>query len=228
MLIDAGTLSISVSDTCYITCPKTKTKAILEYLEEGWLGRAQNRVQGVIFTYDPENDLKAQKIKDVPIKDIIARIEGSWMDKVYYTLGSDPFASATPDVSVTNFSTSLQLTDQDKHLIIDLQPLFPVPKTVPPLEEQLPNESQRFWNDVTVAIKSKQYSVATNLKVAIEDKQRAKAAERKELERDWQPRFFTGAVTPVGKPELTEDGKKALDGLHNDIWKLEENKEYGA
>lgn len=165
-----------------------------------------------MFTYDPENDVKAQKIRDVPIKDIIARIEGSWMDKVYYTLGSDPFASAT----------------QDKHLIIDLQPLFPVPKTIPPLEDQLPNESQRFWKDVTVAIKAKQYSLATNLKTTIEEKQRAKAAERKELEKDWQPRFFTGAVTPVGRPELTEDGKKVLEGLHADVWKLEENKEYGA
>ena len=96
------------------------------------------------------------------------------------------------------------------------------------MEEQLPNESQRFWKDVTAAIKGKQYSLATTLKIQIEDRQRAKAAERKEKETEWQPRFFTGAVTPVGKPELTEDGEIALKGLHEDKWHLEENKELGA
>jgi hypothetical protein len=96
------------------------------------------------------------------------------------------------------------------------------------MDDQLPNESQRFWKDVTVAIKGKQYSVATNLKTQIEDRQRAKAAERKEKGTEWQPRFFTGAVTPVGRPELTEDGVLAMKGLHDDEWRLEENKELGA
>jgi len=31
------------------------------------------------------------KIKEVPEKDILARIEGNWQDKVYYTLGNKPF-----------------------------------------------------------------------------------------------------------------------------------------
>jgi oxysterol-binding protein-related protein 9/10/11 len=187
--------------------------AILEYLEDGWLGRAQNRVQGVIFTYDPESDIKPQKIKDVPVDKIIARVQGSWTDKIYYTLGDTAF-DLVPET--------------DKHQIIDLNPLFPVPKTVPPMEKQLANESQRFWKDVTIAIKSKQYALATKLKIQIEDRQRAKAAERKEQDKEWQPRFFTGAVTPVGKPELTEDGETAIKGLHEDKWDLEENKELGA
>lgn len=79
-----------MADTCYITCPKTGLKVILEYLEEGWLGRTQNKVQGVIFKYDPSNDTTT-KIKDVAEKDVTARIEGCWQDKVYYTLGSKPF-----------------------------------------------------------------------------------------------------------------------------------------
>ena len=96
------------------------------------------------------------------------------------------------------------------------------------MDEQLPNESQRFWKDVTAAIKSKQYSLATQLKVQIEDRQRAKASERKEKGTEWHPRFFTGAVTPVGKPELTEDGEIAVKGLNEDHWHLEENVELGA
>jgi hypothetical protein len=80
-----GTLSVTVSDVCYISCPKTKTKVILHYVEESWLGKSQHRVDGVVFKYDPENDNKS-KIKDVPDADILARIEGSWMDKIFVIL----------------------------------------------------------------------------------------------------------------------------------------------
>ncbi len=99
---------------------------------------------------------------------------------------------------------------------------------MPPVEDQLPNESGKFWDAVTKAIKSRQYSLATQLKHAIEDRQRAKAAERKEKGSEWRPRFFTGAVTPVGRPELTADGERVLKGLREDDFRLEENEEYGA
>lgn len=62
----------------------------MEYLEEGWLGRSQNKVVGVIFKYDPKNDTTI-KIRDVAEKDVLARIDGCWQDKVYYTLGNKPF-----------------------------------------------------------------------------------------------------------------------------------------
>jgi len=205
-----GSLSVSVADTCYITCPKTGLKVILEYLEEGWLGRSQNKVQGVVFKYDLKNDTTT-KIKDVPEKEVLARIEGSWQDKVYYTLGSKAFAKVS-----------------EKNLIIDLTPLDPIAKVVPPLEEQLPNESLKFWDSVTNAIVGRQYSLATTLKTEIEEKQRQKATERKAADKEWQPRFFTGAVTPVGRPDLTKDGEEALKGLHSEQYHLEPNKEYGA
>ena len=80
-----GTLSVTVSDIWYISCPKTSTKVILHYLEDGWLGKTQHRVDGVVFKYDPENDDKS-KIKDVPEADILARIEGSWVDKIFVIL----------------------------------------------------------------------------------------------------------------------------------------------
>jgi hypothetical protein len=89
-----GTLSISVSESCYVTCPQSKMKCIINYLEDGWLGGARNRVQGIIFKYDPENDVKDQKIKDIAEKDVLARIEGIWTDKIYYTLGSEPVANS--------------------------------------------------------------------------------------------------------------------------------------
>jgi hypothetical protein len=89
-----GALSVSVADTCYVTCAKTRIRVILEYLEEGWLGRTQNKVQGVIYTYDPDNDT-CTKIKEVPDKVVLARIEGNWQDKIYYSLGNGPFAKAS-------------------------------------------------------------------------------------------------------------------------------------
>jgi hypothetical protein len=64
--------------------------------------------------------------------------------------------------------------------------------------------------------------------VAIEERQRAKAAERKTKGEEWTPRFFTGAVTPEGKPELTEEGKAAMEGLKEDKWELKESTELGA
>jgi len=54
-------------------------------------------VKGVIFKYDPNNDT-TNKIKEVPDKEVLARIEGSWQDKVYYTLGNKPFNKASVGV----------------------------------------------------------------------------------------------------------------------------------
>lgn len=80
-----GNLSVTVADQCFIACPKTKLKTILHYVEEGWLGKTQNRMNGVVYRYDPEND-NVTDLKKVPEKDIVARLEGAWTDKIYYTL----------------------------------------------------------------------------------------------------------------------------------------------
>ena len=89
---------------------------------------------------------------------------------------------------------------------------------------QLPNESRRYWNDVTQAILSKQWGQATKAKQEIEERQREKAAERKAKNEEWKPRFFTGSVTPLGKPDLSDEGIKALQGLHEGNFHLEESK----
>lgn len=87
-----GALAVSVADVAYITCPKTKIKAILNYLEDGWLGRAQNKMEGIIFKYDPDKDDKT-RIKDVPDADVLARLSGNWKDKIVFTLGPKPVVS---------------------------------------------------------------------------------------------------------------------------------------
>ena len=123
------------------------------------------------------------------------------------------------------------LTDpytQDPQLLVDLKPLFPTPKIVPPSTSQLPNESQRFWAGVTSAILNKQFSQATKVKQELEERQREKATERAERQVEWKPRFFENAVTADGRPELTEEGRRALEGLQAGDWHLEESAAQGA
>ena len=55
-------------------------------MEEGWLGKTQNKVEGVIFRYDPEKDDKT-RIRDVPDKDVLARVSGNWREKLFFSLG---------------------------------------------------------------------------------------------------------------------------------------------
>lgn len=207
-----GNLNVTVADTCFVTCKKTGLKVILHYVEEGWLGKTQNKVQGVVYKCDVEKD-KTTRIKDVSDKDIVGRIEGAWHDRVFFTLGSAHFD---------------KVPEKDRMLLVDVNPLKPVQKIVPPSDQQLPNESRRFWNDVTVSILDKEYNKATNVKTEIEERQRAKAAERKANNTSWSPRFFTAATEPPGRPQLTTDGRAALDKLHHNDWHLEPAKEYGA
>lgn len=201
-----GALAVTVADLCYITCPKTRIKVILHYVEEGWLGKTQNRVQGVIFHYDPEND-KHSRIKDVPSKDILATLEGSWQEQVYYTLSPNARGSDGPS---------------EKQLLIDLIPLLPAPKIIPAEEDQLPNESRRFWHDVTTAIVDKHFADATRAKQAIEQSQRDKAEDRKSRSEEWQPVYFTGAVLPKGRPDLNDRGRAVLKGLQEGNYRLQE------
>ena len=44
----------------------------------------------------------------------------------------------------------------------------------------------------------------------------------------WKPRFFTGVVTPLGKPDLTEDGRAVLSRLQEGKWELKESEVTGA
>ncbi|GAM83168.1 hypothetical protein ANO11243_011540 [Dothideomycetidae sp. 11243] len=207
-----GSLYVSVADTCFVTCKRSGMKVILHYVEEGWLGKSQNKVLGVIYKCDVENDT-ITKIRDVPDKDIIGRIDGAWHDKVYFSKGSGPFDKAS---------------DADKILLVDVNPLYPLQKSVPPEEDQLSNESRKFWSSVTQAILDKEWGKATSAKQDLEERQRQKAADRKARNVEWQPRFFTEAMTPSGCPELSEEGRKALDGLHKGDWQLEPSAETGA
>lgn len=82
-------------------------------------------------------------------------------------------------VSRTDFSTPPPSGDGEYATLLDLTTLQVVPKSVRPLEKQDARESRRLWDSVTSRLLSKEYSEATREKVAIEQKQRDEAAERK-------------------------------------------------
>ncbi|CAI6093403.1 unnamed protein product [Clonostachys chloroleuca] len=201
-----GALSISVSEMAYITCPKTKIKAILHYVEEGWLGRTTNKIDGVIFKYDPENDT-INRVQDVPEADVLARLSGPWKEKVMFSLGPKTFKSVPPE---------------EQHILIDVGPLTVAPKVLPPNEQQAENESLRLWSGVTNAIHSKQFSKATSIKVELEEAQRVKAREREATNTPFKPVFFEHIVGNGGKPALTEKGKQVLDRAQKDEWDLKD------
>lgn len=71
-----------------------------------------------------------------------------------------------------------------------------------------------MWEAVTEAIHAKDYARATTLKQEIEERQRQKAAARKEKGEEWVPRFFEDMHQRVGRPALSEEGRKALEGLN--------------
>jgi len=186
-------------------------KAILEYREEGWLGKTQNKVDGIIFRYDPGNDTK-NRIKDVPEREILGRIGGNWREKIYFSIGP-----------------KVQAEDQ-QIVLLDITPLSVVPKIIPPPENQLPNESRRLWFGVTEAIKLKQFGRATTLKQELEEAQRVKARLREEKGEVWKPRFFVEPLTGEvrGRPDLTDEAKEVLNKLGAGNWELKESQVLGA
>ncbi|KAK4157686.1 hypothetical protein C8A00DRAFT_39966 [Chaetomidium leptoderma] len=200
-----GALSVTVGDMAYVTCPETKLKAILHYFDEGWLGRTTNKMEGIIFRYDPENDDK-QRIADVPVDDILVRLGGPWKEKIVFTLGSKPLNSHPPEKQTT---------------IIDIAPLTVAPKILPPFEKQLPNESLQLWGGVTKAIVAKQFSRATTVKQELEEAQREKARERERKGEAWAPVFFQQATDKAGKPSLTEKGREVLNRAQKGDWSMD-------
>ena len=45
---------------------------------------------------------------------------------------------------------------------------------------------------------------------------------------EWRPRFFEETIKGDGRPELSEEGRKAIEGLQAEEWSLEESDVTGA
>ena len=69
--------------------------------------------------------------------------------------------------------------DSEYATLLDVSTLHVIPQAVRPLEKQAHNESRKLWENVTSRLLKKEYNEATKHKLAIEQKQRDDAAERK-------------------------------------------------
>lgn len=160
-----GSFYVTVSESTIITCSGGKDgknlRAIIEYKDESWLGRAHFLCEGVVHEYDPEETTHEEwtRVKHVPRSRVVATFEGSYRHLIKW-----------------------KRVDEDEcewKQLLDLSQLQVIPKQVRPLERQEPNESRRLWDGVTSRLLSKEYSEANRHKQAIEQKQRDDAAEMK-------------------------------------------------
>ncbi|KAF9003331.1 hypothetical protein BDQ17DRAFT_1356014 [Cyathus striatus] len=229
-----GSFYVTMSESTIITCgggrPGQKFRTIIEYKEESWLGRAHFLVEGVVHTVH-EGDMQHEewtKVKHVPHSRIVAAFDGTWRGHIRWRrvgVGSYPAVSSSvasspnpshsqlphptlPTASESKADVSRPDTG-DYATLIDLSYLQVVPKTVRPLEKQLSNESRKLWETVTDNLIRKEYSDATKEKMAIEQKQRDLAAERKKKGIEFVPRYFEKDISN-GYPSLTPEGWKAV------------------
>lgn len=78
-----------------------------------------------------------------------------------------------------------------------------------------------MWAEVTNAIQARQFSRATAIKQALEEKQREKARERDRNNNPFVPIFFGQVTGNGGRPELTDRGRELLRRAQERNWSLE-------
>ncbi|CAK5272071.1 unnamed protein product [Mycena citricolor] len=230
-----GSFYVTIADSTIITCTtggKQRFRAIIEYKEESWLGRAHYLVEGVIHTVvDGETQHeKWTKVKQVPQNRVVAVFDGSWRGRIRWRrvgAGSYPqvtsSTSSSPNPSHATLSTSLStpsaassrmdisaVKDEEWATLVDLSTLLPTPKAVRPLDKQEPRESRKLWETVTTRLLNKEFSDATKEKVIIEQRQRDEAAERKRKGETFVPVYFDASMEK-GHSALTDAGRKAIE-----------------
>ncbi|KAJ7698567.1 hypothetical protein B0H17DRAFT_1196675 [Mycena rosella] len=238
-----GSFYVTVGDSTIITCTggKQRFRAIIEYKEESWLGRAHFLLEGVIHTVVEGETQHNEwtKVKHVPQGRVVAVFDGSWRNRIRWRrVGVNSYPDTTPSSysSPSPSHTSLPTPtlpsaassrmdissskEEEYTTLMDLSALEVLPKTVRPLEKQLPHESRRLWDSVTTRLLKKEYSDATKEKVGIEQRQRDIAAERKRKGVEFSPCYFEksmdagySALTPAGRAAVEEEMQEPADGI---------------
>ncbi|KAI0341339.1 hypothetical protein BDW22DRAFT_1396871 [Trametopsis cervina] len=194
-----GNFYLTVSDSTIITCSGTKStkddeqlRTIIEFKEESWLGKAHFLIEGVVHAYDPTGIAHHEwtKVKHVPKSRVVAQFHGSWKHLIKWKLVEEPDSAYRP--------------------LLDLSQLQVIPKSVRPLDEQLPTESRKLWENVTKNLLNKQYGDANKFKHAIEQKQRDDAAERKRKGTKFIPKYFAEDWED-GIPTVLPEGRAAME-----------------
>ncbi|KAJ7794643.1 hypothetical protein B0H14DRAFT_2922613 [Mycena olivaceomarginata] len=240
-----GSFYVTVAESTVISCTSTAGKqrfrAIIEYKEESWLGRAHYLCEGVVHTIVEGETQHNEwtKIKHVPQARVVAVFDGSWRGRIRWRrVGVNSYPDTTPSsysspspshvslpvptatVTASAASSRIDISsakggageEGEWATLLDLSTLEVTPKTVRPLEKQLPNESRKLWESVTTRLLKKEFSDATKEKIVIEQRQRDIAADRKKKGVQFVPRYFEEgleagycALTPAGREAVEEE-----------------------
>jgi hypothetical protein len=175
---------------------------------QSWLGRAHYLCEGVVHTIVEGETQHNEwtKIKHVPQARVVAVFDGSWRGRIRWRrVGVNSYPDTTPSsysspspshvslpvptatVTASAASSRIDISsakggageEGEWATLLDLSTLEVTPKTVRPLEKQLPNESRKLWESVTTRLLKKEFSDATKEKIIIEQRQRDIAADRK-------------------------------------------------
>ena len=185
-----GSFYITIGESTYVTCTggpgwvvpggrdkgkRVGLRAIIDYREESWIGKANFALDAVVHTYDLDDLDEVQswtKVKHVPKERAVATLTGSWRHIVKYKLNQAFFPASS--------RSTLSLPVDEWIPLVDLSTLYPIPKLVRDLEKQEEKESRRMWQNVTERLIRKEYSEANKFKQAIEQRQREEEAGRKQ------------------------------------------------
>ncbi|KAJ6491264.1 hypothetical protein C8R47DRAFT_1319606 [Mycena vitilis] len=230
-----GSFYVTVGESTIISCTggQQRFRAIIEYKEESWLGRAHFLMEGVIHTVVDGETQHNQwtKVKHVPQTRVVAVFDGSWRGRIRWRrVGVNSYPNTTPSsysspspshvslaapvlASAASSRIDISAAKEEEYApLMDLSTLSVLPKTVRPLEKQIPYESHRLWEAVTTKLLKKEFSDATKEKVAIEQRQRDEAADRKRKGVEFVPRYFEKgldggycALTPAGREAVEEE-----------------------
>ncbi|KAM0747159.1 hypothetical protein T439DRAFT_328927 [Meredithblackwellia eburnea MCA 4105] len=184
----------TICEYTYVTCRqgegKRRLRAIISYIEESWLLKSKFLVEGVVYEYEEGKEDAYTKIKHVPAARIVAHLEGCWRGEVRWRKSGEKTWSQ----------------------LLDMVPLSVIPKKVAPLDQQHELETRKVWAAVTNAVLAKDWNTASKAKQTLEQGQRVKAEERKKSGIVYEPRFFKPEGDNWdGRPQLTEDGLKAIE-----------------
>ncbi|KAJ7718684.1 hypothetical protein DFH07DRAFT_933493 [Mycena maculata] len=228
-----GSFYVTIGESTIISCTggNQRFRAIIEYKEESWLGRARYLLEGVIHTVVEGETQHNEwtKVKHVPHNRIAAVFDGCWRNRIRWRrVGVNSYPDATPSSYSSPSPSHVSLPtptlptaafsrvdifdakEEEYTTLLDLSELHVLPKVVRPLEKQIPHESRKLWDTVTTRLLKKEFSEATKEKVAIEQRQRDAAADRKRKGVEFVPNYFDKDLD-AGYSALTAAGRKAVE-----------------
>ncbi|KAJ2963178.1 hypothetical protein NQZ79_g1760 [Umbelopsis isabellina] len=149
-----GNLRMEVGDRSSIICEKNNLVCHLDFKTTGMFCKDMHQLRG--------------EIKDLSTGDILFKITGDWMGKLY----------------ITDTKTN------QESLFLDIETLQVQKLLIQDDSEQQSNESRQVWKSLTTALKTNDLDTANKEKRAVEEHQRNLVKMRQEQNISWSPHYF--------------------------------------